>query len=186
MAYVVLAGALCLAAVVAIALLVSKESSNFAEDLGVSAAALLIHGLAMAAGITVVDRPRLRWLGMICIAVGLVGFAVTASLGWSTAADEDPSEGLQKATGCLTALSLALAQTAILLSRRDPADRRLVDTSIALAAGGVLVLAALLIVAILAEVTDDYFYRWVGVSAVVWLLGTALVPIARKLHREPR
>ena len=63
LAYMILAGALCLAAIVAIAILVSQESSDFAEDLGLTASALLIHGLAIAAGITLVDRPRLRWLG---------------------------------------------------------------------------------------------------------------------------
>ena len=186
MVYAILAGALCLAAIVAIVLLVSKESGNFAEDLGATAAALLISGLAMAAGITLVDRPRLRWLGLICVAVGFVGFALTASLGWSTAADEDPGEGLFKAAGCLTVLSLALAQTAILLSRRYPADRQLVDTSIAVAAGGALVLATLLMVAVIGEIGDEDFWRWVGVSTVIWLLGTTLVPIARKLHRAHR
>ena len=93
LAYMILAGALCLAAIVAIAILVSQESSDFAEDLGLTASALLIHGLAIAAG----SR-------------------------WSTAHGCDGLVG------------------------------------------------------------DEDFWRWVGVSAVVWLLGTAMVPTGRKLH----
>jgi hypothetical protein len=185
-AYAGLAGSLCLAAVVAIVILVSKESSDFAEDLALTAVALLVNGLAIAAGIAVLDRPRLRWLGLVCVAVGAVGFAVSASLGWSTASDDAPADWLLRAAGSLTVWSLALAQVAILLSRRDPAGRKLVDRSIGTAVAGALALAALLTVAIVDNITDEDFYRWVGVTAVVWVLGIALVPIARKLQREPR
>ena len=185
-AYAVLAGSLCLAAIVAIVILVSKESSDLAEDLAVTAVALLLNGLAIAAGIAVLDRPRLRWLGLICVAVGLVGFAVTASLGWSSGADDEPGDGLLKAAGGLSVWSLALAQVAILLSRRDTTERRFVDIAIGAAVVGALLLAALFTVAIIGEIEDEDFYRWVGVAATVWLLGTALVPIARKLHRQPR
>jgi hypothetical protein len=186
MAYTALAGALCLAAIVVIVILVSKESGDFAEDLALTAVALLVNGLAIAAAIAVLDRPRLRWLGLVGVAVGLVSFAVGASLGWSTASDDAPADWLLRAAGSLTVWSLALAQVAILLSRRDPAGRKLVDRSIGTAVVGALALAALLTVAIVDNVTDEDFYRWVGVTAVVWVLGIALVPIARKLQREPR
>jgi hypothetical protein len=185
-AYALFAGALCLAGIVAIVLLISKESGEVAEDLGISAAALLVHGLAVAAGIAVVDRPRLRWLGLTCIAVGFVGFAVTASLGWSTASDDEPAEWLLRAACSLTVWSLALAQVAVLLMRRDPAERKLVDPSIGTAVVGALALAVMLTIGIVDDVTDEDFHRWVGVTAVVWVLGTALVPTVRKLQRTPR
>ena len=110
----------------------------------------------------------------------------TASLGWSGGADNDPAVWLLKTAGSLTVFSLALAQVAILLARRSTSDRRLVDTSIGLASIGALGVAALLTVAMVGEVGDEYFYRWVGVAVVIWLLGAALVPIGRKLRREAR
>ena len=123
---------------------------------------------------------------LVCVAVGAVGFAVSASLGWSTASDDAPADWLLRAAGSLTVWSLALAQVAILLLAQRSRRRKLVDRSIGTAVAGALALAALLTVAIVDKITDEDFYRWVGVTAVVWVLGIALVPIARKLQREPR
>ena len=46
-----------------------------------------------------------------------------------------------------------------------------------------LLLAGLLIGAILGEVEDDTYWRWVGVAGVLWLLGTALLALARRVAR---
>jgi hypothetical protein len=46
-----------------------------------------------------------------------------------------------------------------------------------------LALAALFTIAILEEVGSDAYYRAVAVVAVLWALGTALVPLLRLLRR---
>jgi len=117
-AYVVFAAALCLAGAVAIVVLVSKESGDFAEDLAITAVALLVNGLAIAGGIALLDRPGLSWLGLACVVVGVAGFGIGAALGWSSS-DNEPGEGLLKAAGSLGAFSLALGH----VTYRDVAGR---------------------------------------------------------------
>jgi hypothetical protein len=47
------------------------------------------------------------------------------------------------------------------------------------------VLATMIVIAILEEIQDSTYYRWLGAVTVLWTLGTLLVPTVRAvLHPE--
>ena len=174
--------ALCMAAAVAIVVVLSGESSSTAGRLAWTAVALLLLGLAAAAGTSALDQPGWERIGWLCQVVALIGFAVTAITIWTTPEDVEAETGLLKAIGVLFVLSFALAHLSLLARRRN-GDGRLVRGLVVATRGVVLGLAAVLAVAILDEISDDTYYRWVGAVAILWALGTALVPIARRLGR---
>ncbi len=180
MLLIAMAVGLCISAAVAIAIVLTVDSDKTATQAGFTALAFLLFGLTAAAGTSVVHRPRARWLGWACIAISVAGFVVTTVMIWSTG--DEPSEELWKAFGSLFVAALALAQVSLLARGTDAYSRRVA----AVAAGtqlAALVLAGLLIGAILGEVADETYYRWVGVAGALWLLGTALVPLARRVAR---
>ena len=179
---VVMAAALCMAAAVAIVVVLSGESSYTAERLAWTAVALLLLGLAGAAGVSAMDEPGWERIGWLCQIVALVGFAVTAITIWTTSEGADAETALLKALGILFVLSFALAHLSLLARRRD-GHGRLVRRLVGATRAAVLILAAMLAVAILDEISDDTYYRWVGAVAILWALGTSLVPIARRLER---
>jgi hypothetical protein len=176
-----LAVGLCISAAVAIAVVLTIDSDKTAAQAGFNALAFLLFGLTAAAGTSALDRPRARWLGGACIAISVAGFTVTTVMIWSTG--DEPPEGLEKAFESLFVAALALVQVSLLARGTDTYSRRAaaVDAGTQLAA---LLLAGLLIGAILGEVEDETYQRLVGVAAVLWLLGTALVPLARRVARR--
>jgi hypothetical protein len=182
--FVVMAAALCVAAAVAIVVVLSGESSYTAERLAWTSVALLLLllGLAAAGGISALNEPGWERIGWVCQIVALAGFAVTAITIWTTPEYADAETGLLRAAGILFVLSFALAHLA-LLARHRTGDPRLVRALVLATRPAVVVLAAVLAVAILDEINDDTYYRWVGAVAILWALGTALVPIARRLGR---
>jgi hypothetical protein len=129
-----------------------------------------------------VHRARRRWLGPACIAASLAGFAIATVTIWTAWDDAEPPEGLLKASGSLFVVAFALAQVS-LLAVRAPDRNRKVTLVASAAKAAVLVLAVLLVVAILLEVSDGTYYRWVGTAWVLWLLGLALLPLTRRLTR---
>ena len=125
---------------------------------------------------------RIATLGWLCIAVALAGFVITAVTVWTTSENEDAATGLVKAVGVLFVSAFALADLS-LLARRSGDERPRGRTVVALTQGAAVLLAGMLVIAILAEISDDSYFRWVGATAILWVLGTALVPIARRLGR---
>lgn len=179
---IAMAAAFCLAAAVAIAILVLGEPDYTGEQLILTAVALLLFGAAAAAGTSVLDASRRAAIGWLCIAVALAGFVVTVAMTWTTAEGESASTGYTKASGTLFVLALALADVSLLARRRDGAGS-ISRPVVLLTQGAAVLLAAMLTIAILGEIGDDTYLRWVAVAAILWLLGTALVPIARRLGR---
>jgi hypothetical protein len=171
---------LCVAAAVAIAIVLTVDSDETASKIGINAFAVLLFGIAAAGGVTAIERPGTPWVGWACLVAAVAGLVVTTVFIWSTGEFSEASEGLWKAFGSLLIAALALAQVS-LLARRSERERGRVFVLAAQAAA--LLLAGLLIGAILAEVEDETYYRWVGVAGVLWLTGTALVPLARRVAR---
>ena len=174
-----MAGILCVAAVVAIAIVLTVDFDETATKAGVNAFAVLLFGLAAAGGITAIDR---AWIGWGCIVVAVAGLVVTTVLIWTTGEwSEGSEEGLWKAFGSLLTGALALAQVSLLARRNEERGRRIPVYAAQLAA---MVLGGLLIGAILTEAEGETYYRWVGVGWALWLLATALVPLSRLLARS--
>jgi len=179
---IALVTSLCLAAAVAIAIVLTIDGDETASRVGFTAFALLLFGLAAVAGIAAIDRPGGRWVGVACTAVSLAGFVVTTVLIWSTDIDGESSDGLAKAFGSLSIGALALAQVSLLQRRVEPPNRWVVLGAQVAA----FVLAGLLIGAILGEIADEAYWRWVGVGSALWLLASALVPLSRRLAATTR
>jgi hypothetical protein len=170
--------ALCLAAAVVIVVLLSEESGYTAERIAFTAVAVLLFGLAAAGGVSLLDGARLPWLGWLCVTVSAIGVAVFAAAVWSADQYESQDTGLWKAAFSLLVASFAAAQVS-LLAKIEPIGRLVSATQIA-----ALALATLAVIAIVDQIDDDAYYRWLGAVAVLWVLGTALIPIVRRL-RQP-
>jgi hypothetical protein len=185
MVLITMAAALCAAAAIGMAVLLSGASASdyTAEQGAYSAVTLLVFGAAAAAGIAIMNGSRATLLGWLCFAVALAGAAVTMMMIWTTGEGEEAATGLVKASGSLFVAAVALADICLLSRRRDR-DGSLGRAVALFTTVAALVLAALLVIAILAEVSGDVYFRWVGAAAIAWVLGTALVPIGRRL-RQP-
>jgi hypothetical protein len=177
---------LCVAAAVTIVVFLTLEvdSGETTGKVGLTALFGVLFALASAAGVSVMQRPRDRWLGWACIAVSAAGFATATLMMWTSWDDAEPPEGLLKASGSLFVLAFALAQVS-LLAIRPPDENRSVRLAAAGGQAAVLVLAALLMLAIVLEISDGTYYRWVGTASVLWLCGLALLPLTRRLARTP-
>jgi peptidoglycan/LPS O-acetylase OafA/YrhL len=175
--YGVMAGVLCIAAAVAIVVVLSEESGYTTERLAYTAVAVLAFGLAAAGGVSLLDVGRLPWLGWLCVAVSAIGIAVFAAAVWSADQYESQDTGLWKAAYSLLITSFAVGYVS-LLAKVEPGGRLVPAAQIA-----ALALATLAVVAIVGQIGDETYFRWLGVVAVLWVLGTALIPIARRLRR---
>lgn len=178
--FVAVAAVLCLAAAVGIVVLVSGESGYTAERLGWTAAALLLFELAAAAGIAVLDEPRWGVIGWLCQLVTLAGVVVVTIMIWSTPEGREVDTDLEKAVASLFVASFALAHLSLLGRRRAEAGR-VVRTLVWGTRVAVVTLAGTLLFGILDQNSDDTYYRVLASVAILWVLGTALVPIGRRL-----
>ncbi len=175
--YGVMAAVLCIAAAVAIVVVLSEESGYTVERLAYTAVAVLGFGLAAAGGVSLLDVGRVPWLGWLSVTISAIGIVVFAAAVWSADQYESQDTGLWKAAYSLLIASLAAGYVS-LLAKIEPGGRLVAATQIA-----ALALATLGVIGIVGQIGDDSYYRWLGVAAVLWVLGTALIPIARGLRR---
>jgi hypothetical protein len=167
---------LCLAALVAIGAVLSGNGldEDAARALG-TAAALTIYMLAGLAGRSLSERrSELSALGWITVLIAAAGFLVTVVAIWS----EDGGDDDWKAAGCLLVATLATAHVSLLLRGASPEEP---DSARFLRWGTVLVatlLATMLIVEI-AEGGEAIDPQGIGVVAILYVLGTVLLPLVR-------
>ena len=178
-AYVVSTIALCLIAAVGIVVLLVADSWEIALNLATTAVALVLFGLAAAVATSVISVRPLAWIGWLGIVLAVVGFGLTMGTVWSIPEDGEGNETLAKASGILFVFSIALADAALMLGRLRADDNRLVGWLVDATVLAVLAVATLFTIAILDEVGSDAYYRAVAVVAVLWALGTDLVPMPR-------
>jgi hypothetical protein len=171
--------ALCLAALVSIVIFLFGSFGETERRLLATALAVAGYSLTGLAATTRIGR-RPVWLGPLGIGVSGLGFVLAISLIWTS----PEGDLLVRLTGSVTVLAIAIAHASLLLPHRP--DQRL--TAAVLAATLVMlgVLAAMLIVQMLfALEPSDWYLRWMGVVAVLTVLGTLLVPILRKVTAKP-
>jgi MFS family permease len=171
---------LCIAAAVTVGVVAVGEGHR-AEQVGFTSAAVLVFGLAATAGVSVLNGSRLGFLGAACVLAALAGSIVTALGVWSTGENESMSDGLAKAIGLLFAAALGLANLVLLL-RRPAARRGRVSAAVtSFAVGATVLLTGVIAFGILDSVDDDAYWRWLGAAAAIWILGTALVLLVRRV-----
>jgi hypothetical protein len=170
----VAAGILCVIAVIGIvAVLSNAEDGALAGKLIYATAVLTVFSLVSLAGVSLsVRRPRLAWLGYLTVAAGLAAFALIGRKIWNGDGFFDDTDW--EVSSSATLVALGLGQVSLLLGWvRQPGPIRL----IALAAS--VAIAALATLGVLATAIDDFEVdaRVLGVLAIVYLLGIALLPL---------
>jgi hypothetical protein len=170
---------LCLTALIAIIAVLNGESfdEDAARALG-TAAALTVYMLAALAGRSLSQRRiELSTFGWITVLTAALGFLVTVVAIWS---DDN-----WQAAGCLLVASLATAHISVLLggaSPEEPDSARVVRWGTGLVA---TLLATMLIVEI-AEGGEAIDAQGIGVVAILYVLGTVLLPLTRAGSRRRR
>ncbi len=169
---------LCAAALVAIAEILSGNGfDDTTLRVLVSAAAFSFFLLVGMAGQSLtVRRPQVSWIGLLTILVAALGFIATLIATWQTS----DNTGAVKAAGVMALASLALGHSSLLLRARRSDDTDLV----AMVSGGtilvVCLLAGLISIDILGE-NDDISGEGIAVLAILYVLGTLLLPLVRRL-----
>jgi hypothetical protein len=140
--------------------------------------AVSLYGLmALPAGVLLEQR-RLTALAQVSALAVVVAFVLLLYLIWFEW--DDAGETAWKSVVVTTTAAGVLAQAAAALSRRrdddPPSVVRLTGASIAAAAA----LGALIVLAVLREIDDSGYYRFLGAVAVADVLLLALPPVLRR------
>jgi hypothetical protein len=167
---------LCLIAAGGIVALIVADGFLVQANLIYTALGLLLFGVTAVAGVVSTARTPFAWLGWVCVLVAVTGFGLLMGYAWSVDEFADDSPGLGKAAGTLLLVSFALADVALMLrAMRTEAIRAIVAlTSIA-----VVAIAVMLSIALIGDTGSETYFRIVAIVAVLWALGTALVPVLR-------
>jgi drug/metabolite transporter (DMT)-like permease len=168
---------LCACALVAIVLILSGSGigETSARALG-TAAALAVASLMMSACLLLVRRrPQLALLGFAGIGLTAVALLFCTGAIWDLG---DDSTGLARAFGVSAVLAIGCAHASLLLANARPEEADTVSLVRAGALGAMAVLAVLLCAEILTR-GQEVSWKAIGVFAVLYLLGTLLLPLVR-------
>jgi hypothetical protein len=169
-------GALCVTAAVAIVVLLTGGIGDTEWRILATTSAISFFGLLAVPVGTLLEGGRATTLARGSGGLTLLTFLATLAFIWS----RHWSAGLAKTWGVLLTLAIAAAQAAAVEARRRDNDTPTVS---ALAAGSMLtggVLAALGVIAILAEIDTSGYYRLLGAVAVLDVLVIAVAAVLRR------
>jgi hypothetical protein len=142
--------------------------------------ALSVCGLLSLPAAVLLEQDRARLLAWVT-----GGLAATSFAAFEVAIWNDDNEKAWKTVGTLAALAVASTQVSGLTSRLRAGDRRAVRVVYACAVGIVLVLAAMVVAAIWAEIESDTYYRVLAALAVLNVFLIVVQPLLRRLGTEP-
>jgi hypothetical protein len=173
--------ALCITALIAIVAVVSASFDDTEGRVLLTHVAVAAYSLLALAAAAVGRRmPLLAQAGFATCAVGVVLAVIVI---WSDSA----GDSVWRAAGVALVASFTIAHGALIESRRRESDGRGVRAISMAAVGAGVTLGATLGtgIAVASDVSDAYL-RALGVLAVLDLLATAVLPIARKIeHASP-
>jgi hypothetical protein len=161
------------------------------------ASSILLALVSATAGAGLAVRPREAVLGIATVALSLVAFALALAGLWP----ELNSEAYWRVTGCCAIASLEGAHASFVLSRRRAPDPARVVTTTRVVVGAAVVSAlmglapvagavpadaedlrvALRVGAVPADADAERYAQILGVVLVVQLVGTAVLPLLRRL-----
>lgn len=173
---------LCGCALVAIVLILSGSGidETSARALG-TAAVLAVASLMISACLLLVQRrPSLGLLGFLGILVTAVALLSSISAIWDVAHDSSQARSL---FGVSAVLAIAFAHASLLLANARPEEA----DAVRLVRAGALGAMAILVILLCAEiVTRGHEVSWkaIGVFAVLYVLGTLLLPLVRIATRS--
>jgi drug/metabolite transporter (DMT)-like permease len=173
---------LCGCALVAIVLILggSGIDETSARALGTAAVLAVASLMASACLLLVRRRPELALLGFLGILIVAIAFLSSISAIWDVAHDSSQARSL---FGVSAVLAIACAHASLLLAnaRQGEAD------AVRLVRAGALGAMVLLVILLCAEiVTRGHEVSWkaIGVFAVLYVLGTLLLPLVRIATRS--
>jgi len=169
-------GILCGCALVAIVLILngSDVDETSGRLLGTVSALAVASLMASACLALVRRRPPLAAFGYVGILVAVVALALTVGLIWELGEDS----GLARPAGVALVLAIASAHASLLLAYEREGESEAVRGVRLGTLGAMAILAALLCAEIVSP-GEDVSWRAVGVFAVLYLLGTLLLPLMR-------
>ena len=128
---------------------------------------------------TLQNREGLRWLSITGVIISIIAFIITVYGIWSDSEIKD----LWKAAGIATTLAVGLAHVSLLLLIRIKSSK----TKYVLAATilFIIIVSVMFINGILCDFEQDEFYfRLLGVFAILDVLGTITTPLLNKLMEK--
>jgi hypothetical protein len=178
---IVLIAALCTAAVIAIVAITGggEFDEAGAKALATAATLSLYSLIGLACTSLARRRPEVALLGNAGAVVAGIGLLITVVAIWAGFDSDD--EAAWQAIGVSLVLSLAFAHVSVLL-RRSPADDA---GATALARVATVFLTVVLAGALMIEISADGEQiggQALAVIAILWVLGTVLVPLLRVLE----
>jgi len=142
---------------------------------------MVLSGYSMTALVASIRLERdPSWLAPLGLVLSAAGFLLTFTLIWAN----PNGDILGRLTFSVLVLVIALAHAALLLPRRDGDETGTTILRATFVASTVL--TTMIIIPILFDASPgDFYYRLLGVVAVLTVLGTLLVPILRRGESEP-
>jgi ABC-type Fe3+-siderophore transport system permease subunit len=142
--------------------------------------AVSVYSFLALGAAALVDRRQVSILGRGGVAVSLLAGALALVLIWFDGADENDS--LVNVWAVATVGAVVGAHVCLLLARARDDDSDAIRTILLGTVAVSAVLGTLVSLAIVRDWDDDGWWRVLGSLAVLAALGTALVPILRKLQ----
>jgi peptidoglycan/LPS O-acetylase OafA/YrhL len=172
--------ALCVTALVAI---VAVLTARLDETEGrILLTHLVVAGyslFALAAAAVAERRPLLARAGWVACALGLVLALISIWAAWNS-----DSHDLYRWTFILLAVAFTLAHVSLIESRRRDSDGPVVRSISSATIAAVALLGALIAIGIATiDSGSEGFFRLLGVVGVLDVLGTVVLPIARKIEQ---
>jgi hypothetical protein len=166
-------GLLCVAAFVLILIILSGSQldDTSGRAIGTAIGLALLSLTAVAGSHLRLRQPQLALLGLATVAISILAFLVLTAAIWS---DDN-----WKPAGICLVLAFACGHSSVLLAGIDDQD----NDTVRLVRGGTIValwLFALLLIGELSESGDNVSVQAVGVLAVLYGLGTILLPLLRR------
>lgn len=176
-----LVGSLCLAALAGVlAILADASIDETAARVLVTAGALTLYSLAALAATSLVGRrPGFVWLSVLGLSSSAIGLVVTLGAIWL---DQPGDDGLVRAAVALLIATLAISHAALLLRAPDERAPVFALRVVTILLGALI--AVLTIFPLLLGGDDRFQEHAVAVTAVLFLLGNALLPVLRLMERR--
>ena len=169
--------ALSLTALIAIIALIAAEFGETELRILATTAGFGFATLLAMRGTVLLDQGRHQRLARAVIGLSALAFVVELWPVWVNSDDSAP----WKSYVCVIALAVALAQIAGMLGRRRASDPPSIGVLIWAAGMCAVALAAMAILAALAEISEAGYYQLFGVVVVLNVLAIALQPAVRRL-----
>jgi hypothetical protein len=176
--YGVLIAGLCLVALIAIVGFLSGDFGETDARILATTFAVVVYSATSLAGLTLIGRGKAAVFAFLAIGASIAGFIAAMAFIWSESPSD--SDGTWKAEFMFLVVALAAADAALLILRQRQTDAPAVEALVVCTIGAMAVLASMTVMAILKELEDEGYYRFLAVIAVLWMLGTFLIPIVRK------